>query len=267
MRAPFLPPCPVLVPLLALAVLAGAARAAPAGQDGGDGARELLERSLSEQGIELDLAAGLVSIPAEILIREDLLEYVLVGPRGQTHESLLSTSVVPSVLNTALLALGVEPGTNARWEETGVEDERGRPEHVAIPPSGDGFLLYVAWREDGEVYLFRLEDLVSNLATGRSLVRHRWVFLGSRFASVRPGEEPTFVADAQHNLVNLSFFFDGNTLLTAALPECLEQTIWAPNTWLLPPRGTPVRMIFAREPFEVWPAGWKDALPVHARER
>ena len=79
--------------------------------------------------------------------------------------------------------------------------------------------------------------------------RHRWVFLGSRMVQPRPDgdADEVFAADLEGNLINIAFFEQGNTLLTAALPECVEQTIWHPNCWLLPERGSPVELVFARE--------------------
>jgi len=219
-----------------------------------DDAERLLRESLAAAGLDLDLEQGLLALPARVLVRNDLLEYLLVGPRGATHESLFLTEVRPSILNAALLALGLEPGTNSRIED---HDDGA----VVLPPAGDGVYLYVAWREGEETYLFRVEDLLSNLATGRAMRRHRWVFLGSRFAAPGPEEPEAFVADLEENLVNIAFFFQGNTLLTAALEECVEQTIWAANAWLVPPRDQEVRLVFARERLQRLPAAWADRLP------
>jgi hypothetical protein len=200
-------------------------------------------------------------MPATVLIKNELLEYLLVGPSGAMHESLYLTEVRPSLLNAALLLLGVEPGHNAHWEERAGVDARGRPNRAIYPPQGDGFFLYVAWREAGETYFFRVEDVVRNLESGRSLRRHRWVYLGSRFATLKKGGPDTFVADVDGNLINLSYFFEGNTLLTAVPDECIEQTIWAANEWLLPDRGQPVRLFFARAPLDHLEPAWAAALP------
>ena len=145
-----------------------------------------------------------------MLVRDELLEYLLVGPRGQGHESLFTTDSGPSHLNAGLLALGVEPGSNARWDVTPEEPELRLP-------AGDGFYVYAAWRERDETYLFRVDDLLSNLRTGRSMPRHRWVFLGSRFSRPREDQPEVFVADHEGNLINIAFFFQGNTLLTPAV--------------------------------------------------
>ena len=233
-----------------------AARPWPAQADAQEDAQAGLRQALVQEGIALDLAGGVLSVPATVLIKNELLEYLLVGPNGAMHESLFLTQVRPSLLNAALLLLGVEPGRNAHWEERagpGREsgtNEHGRPNRTIYPPQGDGFFLYAAWREAGETYFFRVEDMVRNLESGRSLRRQRWVYLGSRFLALKSGARESFLADVEGNLINLSFFFQGNTLLTSAAPECFEQTIWAANEWLLPGRGQPVRFFFAREPLE-----------------
>ena len=71
-------------------------------------------------------------------------------------------------------------------------------------------------------------------------------------------------ADLEQNLICLSFFYQGNTLLTAALPDCEKQTIWVANSWILPPRGEPVSIVFARDELASLPAEWIEALPVIA---
>jgi hypothetical protein len=227
-----------------------------------------LQQALLEHQIHLDLAHGLCWIPVAIDVRVDLLEYLLVNPQGAAHESLFTTDVVPSHLNTALLALGVTPGKNAKWKPrdpppTAAETKDGVAPYVVEPPSGDGFCLYAAWREGTEVHFHRVDDLLRNLETGRSMRRHSWVFLGSRMVRLRGSEaKELFAADVEGNLVNVALFEEGNTLVTAALPECLRQTIWLANGWLLPERGSPVSLIFSREPLAALPPGMDSLLPV-----
>ena len=214
-------------------------------------------RSGDKGGMWIDAERGCVALQGSVLVRDDLLEYLLIAPHGAAHESLFSTEVSATLWNAALLGLGVVEGQNASWEETGDEDD---PYRIHVP-RGEGaeLLPYVAWKEDGETYFFRTEDLIVDLATGRSMRRHPWIFLGSRIAPPKRGEEPRFLAELTGNLVNLAFFFEGNTIVTAAHPACVSQTIWVGNAALLPPRGTPVLLIFARERLAALPAAW-DAL-------
>jgi len=218
-----------------------------------------LERAFAEQGIHLDLQAELCSLPARVCIRRDLLEYVLVSAWGASHESLFSTGVSPTVFNTALVTLGAEPGENVRWIErdpapSEEEIRDGAATHDVLPPTGEGFYLYAAWREDGETYFFRLEDLITNIERGRSMRRHAWVYLGSRLVQPEPeAEERVLAAELEGNLINLSYFRAGNTLFTAALDECVSQTIWVANAPLLPEEEAPVTLLFARRRLERLP--------------
>lgn len=271
------------------------------------GALAQLLATLAEEGVDLDLASGLVSVDAAVGVRSQLVEYLLVGPGGATHESLLYTRVTPSLLNAGLLALGASPGRNARWVEVEPEpvevepdpvdaavdsangasaesdaDDRplpARPRFRIVPPHGDGFYLYVAWREGDEVFFFRVEDLVANLDTGRSMQRAPFVFLGSRMATVagmvRPleredGERPSedeelFIADYERNLINLVYFRQGNTLLTASHGEGAREDVWAANIWNLPDTDQPLRLIFSRERLDSVPERLVEGLPLVVR--
>jgi hypothetical protein len=231
-----------------------------------------LTAAFAAQGIHLDVAKGICTIPASILVREDLLEYVLVNPHGQAHESMFTTDVVPSVLNVALLALGVKPGQNASWvlrdpKPTEAEIKDGVSPYVVVPPTGDGLYFYAAWKSGGETYFYRVEDLVLDRSTGATMRRHKWVFLGSRMIKPRADKpDEAFAADVEGNLVNLALFEQGNTLFTAALPECLKQTIWMTNFWLVPPRDAKVELVFSRERLVSLPSEIEARLPIVAQE-
>jgi len=216
---------------------------------------------LAAEGIHLDREAGAVALRAQVLVTNELLEYLLVTRRGATHESLLMTEVTPSLLNAGLFALGLEPGTNMRTM-AGADGEA-----ELVLPAGEGVLPYVAWQEGGELYVYRVEDVLCDLAAERSMRRHRWVFLGSGFKTYNSERGEEFVADVEGNLINLAFFSEGSTLATSALPECLDQTIWGANDWLLPPRGEEVLLILAKERLDGVPAGLRAHLPTPARAR
>jgi hypothetical protein len=236
-----------------------------AGNDAQGAARQLVE-SFAKQGIHLDVEHHLCWIPVTIDIRDDLLEYLLVNAKGAAHESLFATEVLPSALATALLALGVEPGENAAWKErtplpTEEEMRAGVAPYTVEPPHGDGFYLYAGWRTGGETYFYRIEDLLRDLETGRSMRRHRFVYTGSRWVTPKGSAQKSLMADLEGNLVNIALFEQGNTLITAALPECLKQTIWLSNAWLVPERGAEVVLVFARERIAAPPSDLEAHLP------
>jgi hypothetical protein len=248
-----------------------AAPQAGAGADDAAGeARARVRELLRAQGLELDLEAGWLLLPASVLVRDQLLEYLLVAPGGASHESLFQTRVTPSLVHTAMTLLGFRTGNNAEWVEVPTRAVQGSrlPAFEVIPPrnhpEGPDLFLYAGWYEDGELYFYRVEDLIADLDRGRAMRRAPWVYLGSRQVTLRDGDEPrdAFAADVLGNLINISFFSEGVTLATAALPECVSQTIWTANPWLVPERGTPVGFVLSREPIDAPGAELAALLPV-----
>lgn len=219
-------------------------------------------------GVQLDSAAGLISFPVLVEVRDDLLEYLLVAPHGAVHESMFVTGVDPKVLNASILALGLEPGQNAKWlakdpAPTRAELRAGARAYDVQMPSGDGLYLYLGWREGDETYWYRVEDMLRDLDRLRTMRRHRWVFLGSRMVK-RQGspEREAFAASLEGNLINMPFFASGTTLITSAIPEAEKQNIWLPNAWLLPDRGSQLMMVACRQRQATPPAGVLARLPV-----
>ncbi len=274
-----------LVALLAAMLLSPSAdsrpQALPAQNGAQDPALAKLVEALKQQDVHLDPSAGALWIPVRIEVRDELLEYLLVGPGGAVHESMFSTAVPASVINTALLSLGLHSGRNASWHPrdprpTEEEMRQGIAPYEVTLPEGDGLELYVAWRQKDELFCFRVDDLLRNLLTGASMQRHKWVYLGSRMLPPDPRRKDkdsaaksssstlaleTFAADVYQNLINIAYFSEGYTLLTAALPECVEQTIWLPNAWLIPQRGTQVALFFSRGKLGSIPAALAEGLP------
>lgn len=228
--------------------------------------REALAASFRANGIEVDYDSEAIALPCKLIVTNDLLEHVLVGPNGSAHESLLLTDVTPSVIHAALLMIGVNQGQNAKYipvqpEPTEEELKAGAKRFTMQLPSGDGIFIYLAWTEGEETYFVRVEDVINNFQTGRSMRRHRWTYLGSRFAKLRSDGPEVYMADAEQNLINLAFFTEGNTLCTASLPECEIQTVWSANSWMLPPPGESVRLVLSHERLSSIPDSLAKDLP------
>lgn len=204
-------------------------------------------------GVQLDPAAGLISFSVRVEVRDDLLEYLLVAPHGAVHESMFVTGVDPEVLNASILALGLQPGQNAKWvakdpAPTREELRAGVRAYDVQTPSGDGLYLYLGWREGDETYWYRVEDMLRDLDRLRTMRRHPWVFLGSRMIKRESApEREVFAASLEGNLINMPFFANGTTLITSAIPEAEKQNIWLPNAWLLPERGSQLLMVASKE--------------------
>ncbi len=240
-----------------------------------------VEEAFAKAGLIVDIDAQTLAFPAGIEVRHDNLEYLLVNPNGAVHESLFVTPVDAFLLATAFLAMGAEPGTNVVYTAvdpppTREEVRAGARTHDVEIPQGKPLFLHAAWKEaagamdeaTGEfpeqtVHFHRLEDLVIDLERDRTMRRHGLVWLGSRNVPGKsPGDAERFAAQATGNLMCVSFFSDGDTLLTTALPECVSQTAWIPNGWLMPQPGSEVLLIASAVPLDRVPESLMSALPL-----
>lgn len=232
-------------------------------RQGDEAARQAFFAACQEAGIEVDFSGKKLSVAATAHDADMPIEYLVVGPRGATHETLFVTSAKPSLLVMALYALGLEPGRNVEYRDRNPapsekELTEGILPYEVLTPEGPGAYLYASWNIDGESRRFRLEDLVLNTKTGKTARPVRWVFLGSRFLRPSKDAAPLFAADLEENLVSICFFAAGNQIFTNPDRDGQEQHLFVPNSWLLPPKGTPVRLTFSLDRIE---------MPAEARVR
>ncbi len=219
---------------------------------------------LAQNGVTLDLERKLIELDAEICQDREPLEYLLIAENGKHHESLIvSNSVSAQHLNTAMILLGVQAGSNVVYKEvdpppTQEEFEAGAPLYEIEPPRGDGFYLYVTWEGvntegEPETYFYRAEDLVVNVAGDRTYQRGKWVYLGSRFIRPHKDAEEFFAAEGEGNLISICYFSPANQLLTGADIEADNQYIWYPNMFLLPEIGHKVKFLISLDKLESAP--------------
>lgn len=264
---------------LALTLTSGDA----SGAGGQDDAEQGLAKAFRQAGVIVEREAEVMAFPATVEVRDEPLEYLLVNPHGQVHESMLVTPIDAQVLSTAFLTVGAEQGQNVQYKAVDPppskeEVQSGARTHSVVIPSGKPLYLYASWREgagvfdeesgtfpDETVHFHRMEDLILDLKRLRTLRRHGLVWLGSRMVEGRTEDEPKrFAASATGNLMCITFFSQGDTLLTMAVPECASQVDWVPNQFLLPERGTEILVIASSKQLEVVPDSLRKALPFAA---
>lgn len=256
-------------PVQSAAVRSAAVQSA---QAGGDPLRE----ALAESGLHFDGEDGWLAFETQVGVVDQALEYLLVAAGGARHEALLTCEVEPSIVNAALLALGLAPGNNATWNPVGeelvilpgeteadldleAEPWRKRTVFEVSPPSGDGMYLHLAWRRGEELFFQRVEDVLVDAERDRPMRRHRFVYLGSEWIDGEDGS--VFAADRERNLISVALFSNGYVLLTPGLPECERQDGWYANPWLLPERGQPLLFIASRERLTALPEGSLSKVP------
>ena len=223
----------------------------PAQGPGNELAKELKDLFAKEK-IEIDLGKGTVTVPAIVNAPPDPIEYLLIHKKGKKHEAMFFTESKPSVLNSALLMLGLVPGKNASYKEKNPppsleEIEKGADPIVITPPEGQQFWMTVAWTDDqGKPVEYCVEDLIGDLSIKASVRDASFVYLGGRMASLYKGEPEVYVADFEGNLVSLCYLTPDNHLGTMKHDRARKDENW----WLtdkVPASGKKVRFSFHRQ--------------------
>jgi hypothetical protein len=182
--------------------------------------------------IKGDSATKTISFPAKINAREGLVEYALVTTKGKVHEALLATEVSPQHLHVAALVVGLAPREDVREPEAKPKPQP-KPQPKPVPVT-----IEVEWATNGPAKKLALEDLLA-LAhespqgkTGATLARGPWHYTGSvmdagGFAAERDGSIIALISD--------STALAGNPRAGGD-----DDTLYLPNTALLPSEGAPV---------------------------
>lgn len=164
-----------------------------------------------------------VSLPAVVNMDKGLLEYLLVRKGGKTHESLFRTDVDPSVLQTALLLIGLE-GTDRPLTQ------QGDPE----TPRGNPVVVTVNYLKDKKMLPLRPEEWIVKKVNGEtaSIGDLSWVFTGSIVRNQR------FLAKVEGSIIAL--YHDPVAQIDNASPGGESDKVWFVNEKAVPPVGTPV---------------------------
>lgn len=217
-----------------------------------DAVLEEVQKQFAKERIELDAKAQTVAVPVVVNDPQDPIEYLLIHKRGKRHEAMFVTPSKPSVLNAALLMLGMVPGQNATYTEktpppTLEEIEKGADPLIVTPPKGTTFWMTARWRgDDGKEVEHCVEDLLLDLGTQKPVAECSWVYLGGRMARIYKDEPEVYVADFEGNLVSVCYLSPDNHLGTMVHADARDDQNWWTTT-LLPKPGTEVKLVFHRQ--------------------
>jgi biopolymer transport protein ExbD len=195
----------------------------------------LLATAASAAPVEIDREANEVRVAAQALRVDMPLEFICVVTGTADHESLLRTTVRPSEIHAALLALGLEPGRPVRYSEAA---------NAWLPPTGPPVRVDVEFERDGRVIRERVGRLVRNVKTGQAMPPRTFVFVGSRLYET-PDGQMAYAADATGQVVTL-VNFDTPVIDVAELASSANETLeWEHDPDAMPEAGTPVTMILS----------------------
>jgi hypothetical protein len=183
-----------------------------------------------------------VVVPGTILVTRGLVELFGCGQSGKEHETVLRLECDAQSLDLALTSAGFTRGRLPT--ALGIEDAE----------QGSRVIILVQWTDkNGRVVTHRSEDLIVSVRRNAPMPRVGWTYV-AQWAEVQDpthpkGEKTHKVLAAANSRSFVTTFRDRTALLDNPLEEAVDDTLFAANYMLLPPSGTPVRVIF-RPPTE-----------------
>ncbi len=189
--------------------------------------------------LRLDQATHTVVFPAKVNMEKGPLEYLLVGPSGNAHESLLLTSEVePRNLHMAMLLLGAKgSGIHAPGADDAPPGQLSK-EYLEHAPKlvGDPLLISVKWKtKDGEEKKAAIEDWIMKTDVHKPAERGPWIYNGSMF-----GASGNFLAQVEGNFAAL--VTNPAALINNPRKGSDNDQIWTVNEKMVPPAKTPVEI-------------------------
>jgi hypothetical protein len=149
--------------------------------------------------------------------------------RDRSYESVVVTDVRPSLVHTALLAVGAKPGKPVQFE----------PNYT--PPSGMQIDIEVRWKDkQGKVQKAPAQQWVRNIRTKKAMDA-TWVFAGSAFHKDEAGRDH-YAADGGDFITVLNL---PTAMLDVPMKSvgALESRTYEGFVENMPPAGTPVTVI------------------------
>ncbi|MCK4298771.1 MAG: hypothetical protein KAX80_04520 [Planctomycetes bacterium] len=186
------------------------------------------------KGIRYDLEAGRVIMEGRIALGAGVVELFACVRGTKDYESVVAVDCQPYDLHLGLLALGLKAGRPV-----------GRQEGGELPV-GPPVVVWVEWKDtQGRTVRHRAEELILNVKTKKPMEPAGWAFVGSRFIQADPQGKEVYAAALTGAVITT--YHDPTTVLDNPRPTGGDDTLFVVNTSVVPPVGTPVRVIVEPE--------------------
>jgi hypothetical protein len=166
------------------------------------------------------------------------LEYLLVTPSGNAHESLLVTSdIQPQDLHMAMLLLGAKGAVKTDGAHDSPPAQLSK-EYLERAPklTGDSISITVRWKtKEGEEKSAPVEDWLLKTDVHKPAERGPWIYNGSMF-----GTTGRFLAQEEGNFAAL--VTNPAALINNPRKGSDNDQIWDVNQKAVPPAKTPVEI-------------------------
>jgi len=180
--------------------------------------------------LRLDLKSKTIEIDGYFCIGEYPLELLVCQNTMRDYESLVSSPCEPSILHTALLALGLKPRV------------RDQKDPGKVLREGDRIDILIRYQKDGKTVTVEPRDLIIDLGTKRHIKATPWVFYGSfLFPSPEDETKMIYLGDAEDWLIGL--LGDMPSVIDLPRGAAGKYGGLAIDTKAAPPNGTKVTVI------------------------
>lgn len=203
----------------------------PVAPEAAAGAGAKLVRLSPTDEVWIDAKKKRVIVGGTICLREGVLE-MFACPKGtKEHESVVAVNAKAYQIHTALLAIGARAGHPVRYE----------PQYESA--SGSVVHIEVIWQnEAGKIVRRNGQSMVRDVKTGKTMSID-WVFAGSGFWEDTETGEKYYQAEGGE-LICVSNFSTAMVDLPVESSRDNASLLYEANTDEIPPRGTPVRLVF-----------------------
>lgn len=205
-----------------------------------------------EADLWVDLQSKRVYIDGYVSMKRGPLEMLACPVGTKEHESVIALFAKSSDVHAALLAVGAQSGTTARWD----------PEFM--PPNGQTVLVWIAYRDpkelpkadgdpkpqpfvpDEEFKVVDARKWIRRIETQEELAEP-WVFSGSSFWT-DPDDGVEYYSANAGDMICVSNFSTAMMDVPFASSADAGNILFEPFEERIPMRGTPVRLILAPQP-------------------
>lgn len=187
----------------------------------------------------IDQNSRSATFPGALNMDKGPLEYLLVTPAGNAHESLLVTSdLQPSDLHLGMLLLDAKGAGMHTPDAKEAAPSQISKEYLQHAPklTGDPIDIFVTWQTSaGEERKTRVEEWIFNTSTRKPAERGTWVYNGSMFT-----QDGRFMAQIDGNFAAL--VTNPGALINNPRKGSDDDQIWEVNSKVVPPVKTPLKI-------------------------
>jgi len=194
-----------------------------------------LKRLSPTAEVWVDLPGKRAVVGGVVALDRGPIEFFACPRQTKEHESVIAVKSTAQLVHTSLLAIGLEPGKPVSFDPTYTQ------------ATGPRVRVLLRWQDKaGDWQESDARDWIRDTRTGKALTTD-WVFAGSSIWKDPQNGHPYYQADGG-DLICVSNFPTATLDLPIESSQSNEALLFEAFAGRVPPRGTPVDLIFSAVP-------------------